>query len=49
MFKLQGITQLAIAIGQKLVNSTITCVRTHVKSMVVIGLEIESSAFEIHE
>ena len=34
-------------IRQKLADSTITRVRTHVKSMVGIRLEIELSTFEI--
>ena len=45
--KLWQITQPAIDIRQKLADWTITRVRTHVKSMVGIRLEIKSSTFEI--
>ena len=40
-FKLRQITPPAMAIQQKLADSTITRVRTHVKSMVGTRLEID--------
>ena len=40
-------THLAIAIRQKHADLTITRVRTHVKSVIGTGLEIELSTFEI--
>ena len=45
--KLWQITQPAIAIHQKLSDSTITRVRTHVKLNVGTRLEIEASTFKI--
>ena len=47
LFKLGRITQPMIALHLKLADLTITGVRTHVKSMVGIRLQIESSTFEL--